>query len=146
MTRQSAAIFLIVIFLFIFSLIELINLVLFFNCTEFEVEEVTERSRSRRSAPRGTRCISPAGPMPRIPTYLANSSDHLPSPKQPHVLRSSTLVLSLVPAAISKSSLGAARKKKSPTTSNSSPPASKNPSTPAKMNTLFYYQINKHTN
>ncbi len=93
-----------------FPLIELINLVLYLNCSYFEVEEIEARSKSRRPTPSGTRCVSPAHLPPGTPTYRANSSDHLRNPQHSRVIRSSTIVLSPEMLATSMSRLPAALK------------------------------------
>ncbi len=51
-----------------FPLIKLINLVLFLNGSDFDVEEVWESPKSRRPAPAGTHHVSPAHPTPRTST------------------------------------------------------------------------------
>ncbi len=97
-----------------YPLIELINLVLFLNNSNFEVEEMFQ---SRRPAPSGARRVSLAHPTPGTPTYSTNGSDRLPSPKHPWKLQSSTIVLSSSPpppAAPHSSPL--------PSTAHSSPP------------------------
>ncbi len=66
-----------------FPLIKLINLVLYLNASDFEVEEIKESFKSPHPAPSGTRRVSPADPMPGTPTYLTNGSDHLPNPRYP---------------------------------------------------------------
>lgn len=81
-------------FFLFFSLSELINLVLFLNGSDLEVEVVKEPPKPRHPAPAGTHCVSPAHPMPRSPTYNSNGSYHQPNPKFPALLRSSTVVLS----------------------------------------------------
>ncbi|XP_058639553.1 uncharacterized protein LOC131544989 [Onychostoma macrolepis] len=77
-----------------FPLIELINLVLFLNGSEFEVHEVKDPCKSRRPAHSESRRIAPAHLMPRTPTYHANGSDCRPDPKYPRVLHNTSLVLS----------------------------------------------------
>ncbi len=54
-----------------YSLIELINLVLFLNGSDREVEVVLE---SRHPAPAGTRSMAKAHPRPRTTAYLFNGS------------------------------------------------------------------------
>ncbi len=74
-----------------YPLIELINLVLFLNGSDREVETVP---KSCHPAPAGTSSASPAHPMPRTSAYLSNCSPHLPdsedSPSSPLVLSSSS--------------------------------------------------------
>ncbi len=72
------------------------------------MEEVKENSKSPSPAPSGTSRVSPAHPTPGTPTYLTNGSDHLPNPRYPRVLLSSSLVLSPEPPAAPKSSPPAA--------------------------------------
>ncbi len=93
-----------------FPLIELINLILFLNGSDFEVEEIPE---SRHPAPAGMRHVSPAHPTPRTPTYLSNGSYRLPNSKNPSFLRSSSIILSPEPPSAAKSS--------PPATADSSP-------------------------
>ncbi len=64
-----------------FPLIELINLVLHLNCSNFEVEEIEALSKSRRPAPSGTRrvpqltsCEEPPHTAPTAPTTCATHS------------------------------------------------------------------------
>ncbi len=107
-----------------FPLIELINLVLFLNGSDFDVEEVWESPKSRRPAPAGTHHVSPAHPTPKTSTYCTNGSDHLPNPKCPSILLSSTLVLSQeTPKSTAKSKPPSAAKSKPPSAANSSPPS-----------------------
>ncbi len=54
-----------------YPLIELINLVLFLNGSDWEVEAIPE---SCHPAPAGTRSASPAHPMPRTSAYFSNGS------------------------------------------------------------------------
>ncbi len=111
-----------------FPLIELINLILFLNGSDFEVEEIPE---SRHPAPAGMRRVSPAHPTPRAPTYLSNGSYRLPNSKNPPFLRSSSILLSLEPPSAVKSgppsaahsSLPSAGKSRPPFTVHSSPPS-----------------------
>ncbi len=74
-----------------FPLIELINLILFLNGSDEEVEEIP---RPHHPTPAGTRRISPAHHTPRTSAYLSNGSYHLPNPKDPPCLRSSSILLS----------------------------------------------------
>ncbi len=96
-----------------YPLIELINLVLFLNGSDREVETVP---KSCHPVPAGTRSDSPAHPMPRTSAYLSNCSPHLPdsedspsSPLVPSSSSSSPLVLpsssSLAPPSSSSSLL-----------------------------------------
>ncbi len=73
-----------------YSLIELINLILFLNNSKFEVEEIFQ---SRHPAPSEARRVWPAHPMPGTSTYRTNGSDRLPSPKHPLILQSPTIIL-----------------------------------------------------
>ncbi len=68
---------------FFFSLIELVNLILYLNGSDFEVEEIKDNFKSPHPAPSGTRRVSPAHPTPGTPTYLTNGSDHLRNPRYP---------------------------------------------------------------
>ncbi len=85
-----------------YPLIELINLVLFLNGSDREVE--TEL-KSCHPAPAGTRSASPAHPMPRTSAYLSNCSPHLPdsedSPSSPLVPSSSSLSPLVLPSSSS---------------------------------------------
>ncbi len=54
-----------------YPLIELINLVLFLNGSDWEVEAIPE---SCHPAPAGTHSASPAHPMPRTSAYFSNGS------------------------------------------------------------------------
>ncbi len=127
MTERSTTIFPSVIF----PLIELTNLVLFLNSSKFEVERIKKTSKSRCPAPAGTRRISPAHPTPRNSTYLTNSSYRLPNPKCPHILHSSTLILSLEKPSAVKSSPPFSLKSSPPSTVDSSPPSAADSSLPA---------------
>ncbi|KAL0193244.1 hypothetical protein M9458_011540, partial [Cirrhinus mrigala] len=80
-----------------YPLIELINLILYLNGTNFEVEEIEEDFKSRRPAPSGTCRLMPAHSLPGTPTYRTNSSDRLPSPKRSRILQSSVGFLSPEP-------------------------------------------------
>ncbi len=82
-----------------FPLIELINLILFLNGSDEEVEEIP---RPHHPTPAGTRRISPAHPTPRTSAYLSNGSYHLPNPKHPPCLRSSSILLSPEPPSSAK--------------------------------------------
>ncbi len=88
-----------------YPLIELINLVLFLNGSDREVETVT---KSCHPAPAGTSSASPAHPMPRTSAYLSNCSPHLPdsedSPSSP-LVPSSSSSSPLVPSSSSSSPL-----------------------------------------
>ncbi|KAI2654075.1 IgA FC receptor [Labeo rohita] len=77
-----------------YSLSELLNLILYLNGSDFEIEEVKNIGGSRHSVPSETQYIEPAHPEPRAPTYRTNDSRRLPSPKSPILLRSSAAVLS----------------------------------------------------
>ncbi len=74
-----------------FPLIELINLILFLNCSDEEVEEIP---RPRHPTTAGTRRISPAHPTPR--------TSRLPNHKDPPCLRSSSILLSPEPPSSAK--------------------------------------------
>ncbi len=74
-----------------FPLIELINLVLFLNGSDSEVEVIPE---SRHPTPAGTCGAFPAHPMPRNSAYLSNGSPRLPNSKDPTFLLSSSNLLS----------------------------------------------------
>ncbi len=85
-----------------YSLIELINLVLFLNGSDREVEVVLE---SRHPAPAGTRSMAKAHPRPRTSAYLFNGSaclsyseDSPSSPLVPSSSPSSPLVLHSSPS------------------------------------------------
>ncbi len=91
-----------------FPLIERINLILFLNGSDFEVEEIP---KSRHPAQAGTRRMSPAHPMPN------------PPPPPPPFLRSSSILLSPEPPSMAKSRQLAA--------ADSSPLAAADSSTPA---------------
>ncbi len=82
-----------------FPLIELINLIFFLNGSDEEVEEIP---RPHHPTPAGTRRISPAHPTPRTSAYLSNGSYHLPNPKHPPCLRSSSILLSPEPPSSAK--------------------------------------------
>ncbi len=88
-----------------YPLIELINLVLFLNGSDREVETVP---KSCHPAPAGTSSASPAHPMPRTSAYLSNCSPHLPdsedSPSSP-LVPSSSSSSPLVPSSSSSSPL-----------------------------------------
>ncbi len=77
-----------------FPLIELINLILFLNGSDEEVEEIPQ---PRHPTPAGTCGVSPAHPMPRTSAYLSNGSYRLPNHKDPPCLRSSFILLSPEP-------------------------------------------------
>ncbi len=79
-----------------FPLIELINLILFLNVSDDEVEEIP---LPRHPTPAGTRHVSPAHPTPRTSAYLSNSSYRLPNHKDPPASKaaSSSLALSRRP-------------------------------------------------
>ncbi|KAI2655749.1 Retrotransposon Gag-like protein 9 [Labeo rohita] len=97
-----------------YPLIELINLILYLNSSNFEVEEIEEDFKSRCPALSGTRHVVPAHSSPGTPTYHTNGSDCLPSPKRPHVLQSSFGFLSLEPPATAHSRTSAATLRSSP--------------------------------
>ncbi len=88
-----------------YPLIELINLVLFLNGSDREVETVP---KSCHPAPAETSSASPAHPMPRTSAYLSNCSPHLPdsedSPSSP-LVPSSSSSSPLVPSSSSSSPL-----------------------------------------
>ncbi|KAI2663896.1 Filamentous hemagglutinin [Labeo rohita] len=116
-----------------FSLIELINLILYLNGSDFEVEEIQSPIRSHLPAPSQTRRNAPACPKPRTSTYRVNGSNRQPSPKSPVILQSSTVVLSpMQPASSPRSSPPASSPRSSPPASSprSSPPASSPRSSP----------------
>ncbi len=71
-----------------FPLIELINLILFLNGSDGEVEDIPH---PRHPAPTGTHCASPAHPTPRTSIYLSNDSPRLPNSKDPTFLRSQVM-------------------------------------------------------
>ncbi|KAL0177188.1 hypothetical protein M9458_026082, partial [Cirrhinus mrigala] len=102
-----------------YPLIELIKLVLYLNGSNFEVEEIREDYKSCRSAPSGTRRVTPAHISPGTPTYRTNGLDHLPCPKRPHVLQSAICFLSPEPRAAARTGTPPAA-----TTPRSNPPAS----------------------
>ncbi|XP_016099881.1 vegetative cell wall protein gp1-like isoform X2 [Sinocyclocheilus grahami] len=77
-----------------FPLIELINLVLFLNSSDMDVEGVMRLPKSRHPTPAGMCHVSPAHPTPRTSTYPSNGSYRLPNSKFPVVLRSSAGVFS----------------------------------------------------
>ncbi|KAI2646373.1 Streptococcal surface protein A [Labeo rohita] len=77
-----------------FPLIELINLILYLNGSDFEVEEVQSPIRSHLPVSSQTQRNAPACPKPRTSTYRVNGSNRQPSPKSPVILQSSTAVLS----------------------------------------------------
>ncbi|KAL0176955.1 hypothetical protein M9458_029285 [Cirrhinus mrigala] len=77
-----------------FPLIELINLILYLNGSDFEVEEVQSPIRSHPPVSSQTQRHVPACPKPRTSTYRVNGSNRQPSPKSPVILQSSTAVLS----------------------------------------------------
>ncbi len=85
-----------------FPLIELINLILFLNGSDDEVEEIPLPCHP---TPAGTRRVSPAHPTPRTSAYLSNGSYHLPNHKDPSpCLRSSFILLSPEPPSSAKPS------------------------------------------
>ncbi len=107
-----------------FPLLELITVILFFNCSKLEVKEIKETSKSRSPDPAGTRRISPAHPTPRTSTYLTNGS-------YPHILQSSTLVLSPeTPSAVHSRPPSAAKSSLPPSVTHSRPPSATHPSPP----------------
>ncbi len=63
-----------------FPLVELINLILFLNRSNFVVE-VKEEFQSRCPVPSETRHVPPAHHTPGTPTYRANGPNRLPSPR-----------------------------------------------------------------
>ncbi|KAI2645529.1 Disintegrin and metalloproteinase domain-containing protein 29 [Labeo rohita] len=115
-----------------YPLIELINLVLYLNGSNFEVEEIKEDSKSRRPAPSGTRHIMPVHASPGTPTYRTNGSDRLPNPKHPHILQSSISFLSPEPPAVARSNPPAAARHSRPpvTAPHSRPPVAAPPERP----------------
>ncbi|KAK2883647.1 hypothetical protein Q8A67_017284 [Cirrhinus molitorella] len=64
-----------------FSLIEFINLIIYLNGSNFEIDEVKEDRGSSHPDPCETRRVVPAHPTAGTPTHRTNSSDRLPSPK-----------------------------------------------------------------
>ncbi len=112
------------VWFFFFSLIELINLVLYLNGSNFEVEETKEKFQSRHPVPSEACHVSPAHPTPGTPTYRTNGSDRLPRPKYPRIRQSSTIVLSPETPAVPQSSPPAAADARPPVAAKSSPPAS----------------------
>ncbi len=84
-----------------FPLIELINLILFLNGSDDEVEEIP---LPRHPTPAGTHHVSPAHPTPRTSAYLSNSSYRLPNHKDPPCLQSSFILLSPEPPSSAKTS------------------------------------------
>ncbi len=103
-----------------YPLIELINLVLFLNGSDREVETVP---KSCHPAPAGTSSASPAHPMPRTSAYLSNCSPHLPdsedSPSSP-LVPSSSSSSPLVPSSSSSSPLVLSSSSSSPLVLSSS--------------------------
>ncbi len=71
----------------------------------------------------GTRCVSPAHPTPRTPTYLSNGSYRLPNSKHPHILLSSTSILRHEPPCTGNSSPPFVGKSAPPFAAPSSPPS-----------------------
>ncbi|KAL0149565.1 hypothetical protein M9458_055092 [Cirrhinus mrigala] len=47
-----------------YPLIELINLILYLNCSDFEVEEIEDKFQSQHPAPSEAHCVAPAHPTP----------------------------------------------------------------------------------
>ncbi len=84
-----------------FPLIKLINLVLFLNGSDEEVEEVPQ---PRHPVPAGTRCATRAHPMPRTCAYISNGSPRTRNSKDPTFIRSSTIILSPEPPSVGQSS------------------------------------------
>ncbi|RXN08228.1 vegetative cell wall gp1-like isoform X4 [Labeo rohita] len=76
-----------------FSLIELINLILYLNGSDFEVE-VLSPIQSHLPVPSQKQRNVPACPKPRTSTYRPNGSNRQTSPTSPVILQSSTVVLS----------------------------------------------------
>ncbi|XP_073701254.1 interleukin-1 receptor type 1 [Garra rufa] len=98
-----------------FPLIELVNLILCLNGSNFEVEEIPSISMSHLPAPSEARRIEPACRMPGTPAYRANGSNHQPSLLSPVILQSSADVLSpMRPAPSPRSSLPASSPHSSP--------------------------------
>ncbi|KAL0153347.1 hypothetical protein M9458_051343 [Cirrhinus mrigala] len=97
-----------------YPLIELINLILYLNGSNFEVEEMNE-DKSRYPAPSGTCRVVSAHSSPRTPTYRTNGSDRLPSPNYPRNILSTTVVLGPEPPAAARS--------RTPAAARPSPPA-----------------------
>ncbi len=117
-----------------YPLIELINLVLFLNGSDREVETVP---KSCHPAPAGTSSASPAHPMPRTSAYLSNCSPHLPdsedSPSSP-LVPSSSSSSPLVPSSSSSSPLVLSSSSSSPLvlpSSSSLVPPSSSPLVPS---------------
>ncbi|KAL0168329.1 hypothetical protein M9458_036551 [Cirrhinus mrigala] len=87
-----------------YPLIEQINLILYLNGSNFEVEEMKEdKSLSRCPAPSGIRRVVSAHSSPRTPTYRTNGSDCLPNPKYPGNILNTAVVLSPEPPAVAHS-------------------------------------------
>ncbi len=63
-----------------FPLVVLINLILYLNGSNFEVEEMEENLNHPHPAPSETHCVSPACPMPGPSTYLITNGSNHPSP------------------------------------------------------------------
>ncbi|KAL0161339.1 hypothetical protein M9458_045064, partial [Cirrhinus mrigala] len=102
-----------------YPLIELINLVLYLNASNFEVEKIKENLNSCDPTPSETRHVVTAHPTPGTSTYRTNGTDRLPSPNYPRNILSTTLVLSPeAPAAAHSRTPAMARS--SPLASNSS--------------------------
>ncbi|KAL0194638.1 hypothetical protein M9458_008210, partial [Cirrhinus mrigala] len=98
-----------------YPLIKLINLVLYLNGFDFEVEE---DYMSRHPAPSGTCRVVSAHTTPGTPTYRANGSDCLAHPKRTPIIQGSIRFLSPEPPA------AAPRSSQPATAPRSRPPAS----------------------
>ncbi|KAI2644449.1 Transposable element Tc1 transposase [Labeo rohita] len=80
-----------------YPLIDLINIILYLNCSNFKIEQIENASQMHRPAPSEARHIAPAHPKPRTSTYRSSGSDCLPCPERPKfpvVIQSSAAVLS----------------------------------------------------
>lgn len=66
-----------------YPLIELINLVLYLNGSNYEIEEIEKKFQSCHPVQSKARCVSPAHSTPGTPTYRTNGSNRLLSPKYP---------------------------------------------------------------
>ncbi|KAL0148624.1 hypothetical protein M9458_056064 [Cirrhinus mrigala] len=97
-----------------YPLIELINLILYLNGSNFEVEEMNE-DKSRCPAPSGTCRAVSAHSSPRTPTYRTNGSDRLPGPNYPRNILSTAVVLGPEPPAAART--------RTPAAARPSPPA-----------------------
>ncbi|XP_048021312.1 uncharacterized protein LOC125252223 [Megalobrama amblycephala] len=77
------------------SLVESINLVLYLNGSDFEVEEVKVEKYHPRPAPSETQVAWSAHSLPAPSTYPSNESVHLYPPAFPHVLSSGILMAAI---------------------------------------------------